>query len=153
MSYDVVGQHTMSSYVRSSIRHRMCDLRHRHGIEIHGPDIVRDNPFPNLKPIENVVLSAKWNVHIWTWLRCGCMVVHRGTGTLICQQISVQPWLPKTLNQFKFKWRRFAIGAFLKFLPIQSRNAPARLDAARRAPAPAHLPCKLSKLSKSSIRY
>ncbi len=25
------------------------------------------NPFP--KPIENVALSAKWNVHIWNWLR------------------------------------------------------------------------------------
>ncbi len=43
---------------------------------------------------------------------------------------------------FKIKWRRFAIWAFLKFLPIPSQNA--LRDAACRAPA--HL---LSKLSKS----
>jgi hypothetical protein len=43
------------------------------------------------------------------------------------------------------KWLRFAIGAYLKFLPIPSRNA--LRDAARRAPA-AH---QLRKLRKSGI--
>ncbi len=89
----------------------------------------------NPKPIENGVLSAKWNVHIWTWLRC-CS--SRLNTALICPQISVPT--SEDLNLFKFHWQWFAIQSWL-------RNALS--NATRRAQA--HLLSKLSKLSKSSI--
>ncbi len=107
------------------------------------------NPFP--KPIENDALSAKRNVHIWNRLReCYSRLY---TGALKTRVPSSAFQLPKTSknqskNQFKIKWRRFAIGAFLKFLPIPSRNA--LRDAARRALAH-QLELRVRKLSKSSI--
>ncbi len=44
---------------------------------IHHPPPAGGNQYQN--PDENVVLSAKWNVHIWTWLRCCASRYYTGT--------------------------------------------------------------------------
>ncbi len=67
-----------------------------------------DNPFQ--KPIQNVVLGANWNVHIWNRLRDCYSRLYTGTLKSGCLQCST---FQRLKFQLKLTWRPFAIGAIL----------------------------------------
>ncbi len=67
------------------------------------------NPFP--KPIKNVALSAKWNVHIWNQLRECYSSLYTGTLKTPGPQRSN---FRRLKFQLKLTWRPFAIGAIFK---------------------------------------
>ncbi len=66
---------------------------------------------PVPKPIENVALSAKWNVHIWNRLRkCSSRLYTRTLKTPRLQRSNFR----RFKFQLKLAWRPFAIGAIFK---------------------------------------
>ncbi len=86
------------------------------------------NPFP--KPIENVALSAKWNVHIWNRLwKCSSRLY---TGTLKTPGLQRSNFRRLKI-QLKLTWRPFAIGAIFK-IPQSHREMCAGMPPAARRP-------------------
>ncbi len=94
----------------------------------HGPALRAANPFQ--KPIENVALSANWNVHIWNWLRECYSRLYTGTQKRCPLQSSNFRWLK---IQLKLTWRPFAIGAIFK-TPRSHRRMCAGMPRTARRP-------------------
>ncbi len=76
---------------------------------VYGSTQVFDNPFQ--KPIENVVFSAKWNVHIWNRLRECYSSLYTGMLKTPGPQRSN---FRRLKFQLKLTWLPFAIGAIFK---------------------------------------